>query len=289
MVHLNANMLTMHPGIATNEDSNKVLISDVAKAVDGDAGGAANSFPEGWAMCVNSVSRLGPHWLAVNLKGVFLISRVRATFRYASGNNVAVFVGNNPSATDGRDVYTCGQRWTQNVQQAPRFHNFTCQPSRWASHVSVQREAQYLQVCEVEVYYTQYTAVGMPFTLTFHNTSTLIAVRRVCCVHAGVNVSFTSALASPLTVTVGEPLLCTTRLVSSDATRLLQLQWLFPNGTVVSQRSHGNVTQQHNVNSVGLSFNSLTAPNLKGNYLCNYTLNGKQRSHIVSVSGERQN
>ena len=99
--------------------------------------------------------------------------------------------------------------------------------------------------------------------------------------HTGVSISLTP---TPQTAFVGEPLLCTTRLVSSNATDLLQLQWLFPNGSAVSQQSNDGVTQQYMNNSVGLSFNSLTA--LPGNYSCRYTLNGKQRSHTVSVSGE---
>ena len=96
--------------------------------------------------------------------------------------------------------------------------------------------------------------------------------------HTGVSISLTP---TPQTVFVGEPLLCTTRLVSSD---LLQLQWLFPNGSAVSQQSNDGVKQQYMNNSVGLSFNSLTA--LPGNYSCRYTLNGQKRSHTVSVSGE---
>ena len=106
--------------------------------------------------------------------------------------------------------------------------------------------------------------------------------------HAGVNVSVTSAPDSPQTVFVGEPVLCRTRLVSSNATDLLHLQWFFPNGTAVSQRSHANVTvtQQYNANSVGLSFNSLTA--LPGGYSCRYTLNGRQRRKTVSISGEME-
>ena len=101
--------------------------------------------------------------------------------------------------------------------------------------------------------------------------------------HTGVSISLTP---TPQTVFVGEPLLCTTRLVSSNAKDLLQLQWLFPNGTAVSPHSHASVTQQYMNNSVGLSFNSLTA--LQGSYSCNYALNGEQRSQTVSVSGEME-
>ena len=101
--------------------------------------------------------------------------------------------------------------------------------------------------------------------------------------HTGVSISLTP---TPQTVFVGEPLLCRTSLVSSNAKDLLQLQWLFPNGSAVSQQSNDSVTQQYNDNSVGLSFNSVTA--LQGSYSCNYTLNGEQRSQTVSVSGEME-
>ena len=102
--------------------------------------------------------------------------------------------------------------------------------------------------------------------------------------HTGVNVTFTSADDSLQPVVLGEPVVCSSMLVS-NATQLLKLQWLFPNGTAVLQDSRVNVTQQFN--SISLSFNSVAA--LTGNYLCNYTLNGRQRSEAVSVSGEIEN
>ena len=179
MIPLNANMLTLHPG--NGSVSNPPMTTNVSTAVDGDAASDANTYPKGWLMCATSrqTAQLSPHWLAIDLKEVFLISRVRATFRHDRGKNVAVIVGNS-----GRDDYQCGQRWTQNVQSAPHFHNFTCRQPRWASHVSVQNSnTHYVQICEVEVYYIRYTSVGMLLLLyTFHDTTTHIVVRRICCV-----------------------------------------------------------------------------------------------------------
>ena len=181
---LNANMLTLHPG--NGYIAYPRMTTSPSTAVDGYDGKDANNFPTGWLKCATSLqtAKNSPHWLAIDLKDVFLISRVRATFRYDYGQNAAVFVGNNPSVANGRDDYQCGERWTQNVQRAPHFHNFTCPQPRWASHVSVQNNnTRDIQICEVEVYYIRYTSVGMLLLLyTFHDTTTHITVRRVCCV-----------------------------------------------------------------------------------------------------------
>ena len=177
-IQLNVSMLKMYPGMATRTVGN----SSVATAIDGHYGIDVNN-RQGWDKCASSHPTMGvAHWLAIDLKGLFFVSEVRATFRYNTGENVGVFVGNNPSVTDGRYEYQCGDRLPQDntVQWAPHIYSFMCQPAKWASHVSVQR----------------------PGTVN-----------------------------SPQTIFVGKPLLCTTRLVSSNATDLLLLQWLFPNGT----------------------------------------------------------
>ena len=159
-ISLNASMLEMHPGIATKANGDK---SSVATAVDGDYGIGVNNGP-GWYKCVTSDPNLGvAHWMNIDLKGLFFISNVTATFRYDEGEDAGVFVGNNPSVTDGVYEYQCGDRLPNNtVQSAPYIHMFACQPARWASHVSIQRTGyEYIQICEVEVYYKQNTTVGM--------------------------------------------------------------------------------------------------------------------------------
>ena len=161
-IQLNANMLTMYRKLANG--------SNISTAVDGDAGNRAYD-SGGWYKCASSTvtTKRVYNWLAIDLKGVFLISTVRISFRRSTGKNATVFVGNSPFAIDGSNDYQCGKRWLTNVKRAPHFHNFTCQPPRWASHVSVQRKSygnnviqRLLQICEVEVYYTLYTTVGMP-------------------------------------------------------------------------------------------------------------------------------
>ena len=166
-IRLNPNMLTMHRKLAAG--------SSVSAVVDKDAGNTAHD-SGGWFKCATSAvaTKRDNHWLAIDLKGVFLISTVRAAFRYKSGTNATVFVVNNPSVNDGHDDYQCGSRWLTNVMRAPHFHNFVCQQPRWASHVSVQRNYfgdsptnRVLQICEVEVYYIDYSTVGTHFV--FYN------------------------------------------------------------------------------------------------------------------------
>ena len=182
-IQLNASMLKMHPQIATRDTDN--VESIVATAVDGDPGFDVHS-PLGWIKCAKSENENGvAHWMAIDLRGVFFISNVNATFRYDSGKNVGVFVGNNPSVTDGRYEYQCGDRLpNSNVLRAPHWYSFACQPTRWVSYVSIQRTGyQYIQICEVAVYYKQNTTVGMLLLLcSTLDTTALIAVRRICCV-----------------------------------------------------------------------------------------------------------
>ena len=152
MIQLKPSMLEMRKGLAAD--------STVDKAIDGDNGTNANS-PNGKDLCTRSSPGVRVHWLAIRLEGLFLVSRVRVSFRQKSGKNSVVYVGNNPSNTNGTDDYQCGERWIGDVQQAPHFHNFTCQPHRWVSHVSVQRHGWVIQICEVEVYYTHDTTKGI--------------------------------------------------------------------------------------------------------------------------------
>ena len=158
-VRLNVSMLKMHPGLATRNSQESIIDT----AIDGDPGNNVH-FPAGWPQCGTSLPTSGvAHWLAIDLKGVFFISKVSATFRYNSAENAGVFVGNNPSVTDGLYEYQCGDRLpTSGVLRAPNWYSFACQPARWVSHVSIQRAGYNLiQICEVEVYYNQNTTVGM--------------------------------------------------------------------------------------------------------------------------------
>ena len=169
-VSVTASMLEMHPGIGTANGATSI----VAKAVDGDYGTNVNNLA-GWIRCVTSDPKWNvAHWMGIELKGLFFISNVTATFRYKTGKNVGVFVGNNPSVTDGVYKYQCGDRLpnNDNVKQAPHLYTFACQPARWASHVSIQRTGyNYIQICEVEVYYKQNTTVGM--LLLLYSTNSL--------------------------------------------------------------------------------------------------------------------
>ena len=162
-IHLKASMLKMYGGLYTAGGNT----ANVTTAIDGDDGAGANS-GAGWVQCaVSALRRRSTHWLAIDLEGLFFVSKVRATFRYDSGRNVAVFIGN--PVLNGRYEYQCGDRLpdVNSVQRAPHWYTFACQPARWASHVSIQRiEADLIQICEVEVYYSQNTTVGMLLLLS---------------------------------------------------------------------------------------------------------------------------
>jgi hypothetical protein len=242
-IQLNETMFTPHPGLDPS--------TDIADAIDGD--------PSETQWCPNtSESQISSPWFAIDLQGVFLISTVRVSFHMKSGELSAVFVGNDQSLSNGKGQYECGKR-LENGVEAARFYNFTCNPPRWAFLVNIQRNSnKHIRICEVEVYYTPYTK-------------------------RGIDISFASgsSIDSSQTIILGDPLVCSSVLVSNSR-RLLNLQWLFPNGTAVSHDSNVNVTNQYN--STSLIFISLAAE--LGNYTCSYTLNGKQRSRVITVSGE---
>ena len=169
-ISLNASMLEMHPVVATHEGDK----SSVATAVDGNYGMSG----PGWSKCVVSQPIKGVvHWMSIDLKGLFFISKVTATFRYSGGEGVAVFVGNNPSVTDGVYEYPCGDRLSKFNRQSIHI-TFACQPARWVSHVSIQRtDHSYIQICEVEVYYKQNTTVGM-LLLLYSTIYTITCIHR---------------------------------------------------------------------------------------------------------------
>ena len=152
----------MHPGINPKSNTDNAVDDDpLVSNIAWDKCSSSTAFQ------LRTVSDMAVQvvWLAIDLKGVFLISRVRAAFRLETAENTAVFVGNHPSRIDGSDDYKCGDRLGTSAEPSPVFHNFTCQPV-WASHVSIQRtpariEFFFLQVCEVEVYYSSYTSAGM--------------------------------------------------------------------------------------------------------------------------------
>ena len=194
-IQLNANMLTMYRKLDNR--------SNISTAVDGDAGNRAHH-PGGWNKCASSVAatKRDYYWLAIDLKGVFLISTVRISFRRSTGINATAFVGNRPSVIDGSNDYQCGKRRLTNVTRAPHFHNFTCQPPRWASHVSVQRNyfdrsiiRRVLQICEVEVYYTRYKTEGMPL---FYNSTTYNTYYSVSCLLCFTQESMLLSLQCPV-------------------------------------------------------------------------------------------
>jgi hypothetical protein len=138
------------------------MVSGIATAVDGGVGSDANSVA-GWWKCANwQNTSSSPHWPAVDLKKVFLISKISVSFRHRTGYKAVFVIGNNPSVTNCHDDSMCGDRWTQNVRRAPHFHEFTCRPPKWASHDSVQRIiGHYIQICEVKVYYIMSPQVYM--------------------------------------------------------------------------------------------------------------------------------
>ena len=295
-VKLGASMLKMYPRVASCIPGSSKGTSNIAYAVDQDS--RDESFLASWLTCtcsqaIHAVPGILPtpiHWIAIDLKGVYLISRVSLAARYNYGKNSAVFFGNNPNPSTGRDDYQCGVRWTTKATLMFDSHNFTCQPPRWVSHISVQKTPEwsgafyfYLEVCEVDAYYI---TSGMLLFYIFHRTQ-----YRHCsnpCLlfcHTGVSISLKSTSKSPPAIVLGEPILCATTLkLSSVAKRVLQLHWTYPNGIPIAHGCPGSVAEQYNVDSATLTFTNVDAP--RGNYSCKYTLNGRNRSQIVSVAGE---
>lgn len=101
--------------------------------------------------CAGTTKAINP-WLRVDLKNVYMISRVRAIIFGSSGQNVTVHVGNTLT-NNSNDLHLCGSpRYGARYSLARAFwRDVNCTPPVWGRYIAFQRTVDrgYLEICEI--------------------------------------------------------------------------------------------------------------------------------------------
>ena len=113
-----------------------------------------------WEDCAISQSSTPTIWLSIDLLHLYSVTKIRFLTRDKYGIGIEVYVGKDAIDSDGITNHRCGSGVT--IPNPPTFTEFSCSPINWVQHVSIRRtgyqdigSSQYLQVCEVEVYYDE--------------------------------------------------------------------------------------------------------------------------------------
>ena len=108
-----------------------------------------------WSCAASMSSPLVRSWLRIDLRSVYLISKVVVTFYGSTGRNTIIRVGSSLS-NDGNDNLLCGTvvnyaDWGRTSIQ----RTVTCWERLWGRYVNLQRPntgTGNLEICEVEIY-----------------------------------------------------------------------------------------------------------------------------------------
>ena len=91
-------------------------------------------------------------WLRIDLKRVYLISKVIITFYAETGRNARIRVGSSTS-NDGNDNLLCGTVNNYVYTLASIQRTVQCKERLWGRYVNVQRQTSgNLEICEVAIY-----------------------------------------------------------------------------------------------------------------------------------------
>ena len=123
-------------------------------AVDGAIVTASNSDQLGPSQCATPTSSTSVRaWLRIDLRDVYLITKVVVTFYGISGRKAMIRVGSSTS-NDGNNNLLCGtvdDYGDGGTISTPR--TVECKERLWGRYVNVQRAMQgLLRICEVEIY-----------------------------------------------------------------------------------------------------------------------------------------
>ena len=127
-----------------------------AKAVDG-------HFGQNWKDC--AISAFAPTrllWLSIDLGRLYSVNNVAMLSRGQYGTESEIYVGKTAmsGSIDPAKDHKCGTKFP-NGTAPTTLNSFPCSPVRWIQYVTVRRQVpgssigEYLQVCEVEVYYNE--------------------------------------------------------------------------------------------------------------------------------------
>ena len=115
-----------------------------------------------WGDCAVSKTSTPTVWLSIDLLHLYSVTKIRFLTRTKYGIGIEVYVGNTIKS-DGTSDYQCGSGVDIPNPAPPTFTDFPCSSVNWVQHVSIRRhgqddgagDPQYLQPCEIEVYYDE--------------------------------------------------------------------------------------------------------------------------------------
>ncbi|XP_065845611.1 cell adhesion molecule DSCAM-like [Oscarella lobularis] len=202
-----------------------------------------------------------PVWLAIDLHSLYSVSNVKLLSRSQYGRGAEIFVGKNVSS-NGTNDYRCGSSVVISNPAQATLTDFACSTINWVQYVSVRRAgyvdwrgSQYLSVCEVEVYFNETEDDGVSITKNQKSIDSL-------------NVT-----------TSGDVVLC------GSSKGNFRVTWKFPDETIVSDDAN-SLSIRQTTGSSGykeLLLSPLAVRPPSGNYICEYTANGKVERQTINL------
>ncbi|XP_065834706.1 uncharacterized protein [Oscarella lobularis] len=224
-------------------------------AVDGKTG-------QNWGDCAASQSSTPTIWLSIDLLHLYSVTKIRFLTRHRYGRGIEVYVGKDAIDSDGITNHQCGSSVTIPSPAPSTFTDFSCSPINWVQYVSIRRhgqddgagDLQYLQPCEIEVYYDETEDPGITITKN-------------------------AAAISKLDVTQGDIVLCGSPKGDFGPT------WKFPNGTDVPEQNSATISQADGSSGYKeLRLSPLTSIPPNGQYKCHYTANNIAKTKTVDLT-----
>ena len=133
--------------------------SSYQSAVDG-------QLSQDWIDCAVSKTSTPTVWLSIDLGRLYSVNKIRLLSRLRFGRGSRIYVGKKATTSNGTNDHQCGSSVVFPDSAPSTFIDFPCSPVDWVQYVSIRRSgytdilrtntgSQYLQVCEVEVYYDE--------------------------------------------------------------------------------------------------------------------------------------
>lgn len=117
-----------------------------------------------WIDCSVSKTSTPTVWLSIDLGRLYSVNKIRLLSRLQFGSGSRIYVGKKASTSNGTNDHQCGSSVVFPNPAPSTFIDFLCSPVDWVQYLSIRRSGytdiprtngQYLQVCEVEVYYDE--------------------------------------------------------------------------------------------------------------------------------------
>ena len=118
---------------------------------------------QNWGDCAVSQSSTPTVWMSIDLLHLYSVTKIKYLTRHRYGKGIEVYVGKSSIKLNGTSDYQCGSSAVFPNTAPSTLTDFPCSPINWVQHVSIRRhgqddgvgDPQYLQPCEIEVYYDE--------------------------------------------------------------------------------------------------------------------------------------